>query len=160
MAADGVKLFLSCVSDEFGAEREALRHELTGLTVDVAIQEDFVSLGVDTLSKLDAYVQTCDVVVHLVGDMPGAGPRAPSVAGLLERHPDLPTKLPPLAPLIDAGDLISYTQWEAWLAIYHGKLLLIATPEADPRYGSQEGRPNAERRAISSACGKWAAILN
>jgi hypothetical protein len=30
MAGDCVKLFLSCVSDEFGAEREELRHELTG----------------------------------------------------------------------------------------------------------------------------------
>ena len=130
MAGESVKLFLSCVSDEFGAEREALRHELTGLTVDVAIQEDFVSLGVDTLAKLDAYIQTCDAVVHLVGDMTGAAPPALSVAGLLERHPDLPTKLPPVAPLIDAGEKILYTQWEAWLAIYHGKPLLIATPEA------------------------------
>jgi hypothetical protein len=72
--AENVKLFLSCVSDEFGAEREALRHELTGLTVDVAIQEDFVALGGDTLAKLDAYIRQCDVVVHLAGEMTGAPP--------------------------------------------------------------------------------------
>ena len=49
-----VKLFLSCVSDEFGPWREELRRELTSLKLDVAIQEDFGALGVDTLSKLDA----------------------------------------------------------------------------------------------------------
>jgi hypothetical protein len=53
-----VKLFLSCVSNEFGAWREALRHELTSLNLEVAIQEDFGPLGVDTLSKLDAYIRT------------------------------------------------------------------------------------------------------
>jgi hypothetical protein len=45
MAGQGVKLFLSCVSDEFGAEREALRRALTRPNVDVKIQEDFKALG-------------------------------------------------------------------------------------------------------------------
>ena len=150
MANPSVKPFLSCVSDEFGAERDALRHELTGLTVDVAIQEDFVSLGVDTLTKLDAYTQTCDAVVHLVGDMTGAEPPALSVAGLLERHPDLPTKLAPFAPVVDAGGKIPYTQWEAWLAIYYGKPLLIAAPEAEASRGPKFA-PTDETRAAQAA---------
>ncbi len=90
MGGENVKLFLSCVSDEFGAEREALRHELTGLTVDVAIQEDFVALGVSTLAKVDAYIQQCDVVVHLAGDMAGAAPRPASVDGFLKSKGDPP----------------------------------------------------------------------
>ncbi len=69
-----VKLFLSCVSDEFGDWRESLRHELTSLMLDVAIQEDFGALGVDTLSKLDAYIRNCDAVIHLAGAKAGAAP--------------------------------------------------------------------------------------
>ena len=53
MANPNVKLFLSCVSDEFGVDREALRHHLTGLTIEVKVQEDFIALGFDTLSKLE-----------------------------------------------------------------------------------------------------------
>ena len=45
-----VKLFLSCVSDEFGAYRESLRHALTRPNVEIKIQEDFKSLGGDTLA--------------------------------------------------------------------------------------------------------------
>lgn len=70
-----VKLFLSCVSDELGAYREALRHELTSLNLDVAIQEDFGALGVDTLSKLDDYIRNCDAVIHLAGAKAGAAPK-------------------------------------------------------------------------------------
>jgi hypothetical protein len=66
-----VKLFLSCASDEFGDWREALDHELTSL-LDVAIQEDFGALGVDTMSKLDAYIRNCDAVIHLAGSKAGA----------------------------------------------------------------------------------------
>ena len=36
------------------------------------------------------------------------------------------------------GSGVSYTQWEAWLALYHGKLLVIAkaadSAERGPRY--------------------------
>jgi hypothetical protein len=36
-----VKPFLSCVSDEFGDYRDALRRELTRPNVEIKIQEDF-----------------------------------------------------------------------------------------------------------------------
>ena len=50
----------------------------------------------------------------------------------------LPSVLPVLKPSLDFGDPpLSYTQWEAYLAVYHGKVLLIAAaaPEA-PRDGN------------------------
>ena len=53
MADQGVTLFLSCMSDEFGVYRDALRHALTRPNVDVKIQEDFKALGSDTLSMLE-----------------------------------------------------------------------------------------------------------
>ena len=48
-----VQLFLSCVSDEFGAYRDALRSALTRPNVEVKIQEDFKAPGCDTPMKLE-----------------------------------------------------------------------------------------------------------
>ena len=136
MADGSVKLFLSCVSDEFGADRDALRRALTLPNVEAKIQEDFKSLGSDTLSKLETYIAGCDFVVHLVGQAAGASPPELAVAGLRERHPDIGTRLPPLAEALARGVAFSYTQWEAWLALAHRKGLLIAIPaHLDPRAG-------------------------
>ncbi len=46
----------------------------------------------------------------------------------MSRHPDIKTKLPPLGAAIEGGAAISYTQWEAWLALYFAKDLVIAAP--------------------------------
>jgi hypothetical protein len=130
MGKPNLKLFLSCVSDEFGIQREALRHELTSLTVEVKVQEDFISLGLDTLMKLDAYVRQCDIVVHIVGGMAGSSPPPPCVTGLIGLRQDLTAQINILGPLIDSGEKIPYTQWEAWLAVYYKRPLIIAVPEA------------------------------
>ena len=150
MGGHNVKLFLSCVSDEFGAEREALRHELTGLTVDVAIQEDFVALGRDTLAKLDDYIRQCDVVVHLAGEMTGA--IAPSVAvdAFLTRQPKLAADLAGVGVARETAAGLAYTQWEAWLAVAYGKPLLIAAPEAAAPRGPKFA-PTAESRAAQAS---------
>jgi hypothetical protein len=112
MADQGVKLFLSCVSDEFGAYRDELRRKLTRPNVDLKIQEDFRALGGDTLSMLEEYIEHCDAVVHFAGDITGSAPKGFSVAELLARRPDVKTRLPPLGTALDAGARVSYTQWE------------------------------------------------
>jgi hypothetical protein len=53
-----VNLFLSCVSDEFGDDRDALRRALTRPNVEIKIQEDFQNLGGDTLAMLEAYIES------------------------------------------------------------------------------------------------------
>ncbi len=131
---ESVRVFLSAVSDEFGDYRDQLRSKLTRHNVEVKIQEDFKDLGGTTLEKLDAYIKRCDAVVHLAGDMTGATANEPSVKAIRERYSDLPEKLPALASALDNGSGISYTQWEAWLALYHKKKLLIAKAgDAAPR---------------------------
>jgi hypothetical protein len=111
---------------------------LTRHNVEVKIQEDFKDLAGETLDKLDLYIARCDAVVHLVGDMTGAYPSDRGLSALLAKYPDLPAKLPPLSAALNDGVSVSYTQWEAWLALYHGKLLLIAkaaeTAEREPGY--------------------------
>jgi hypothetical protein len=84
-----VKLFLSCVSDEFGAYREKLRDRLKRLHVEIEIQETFKARGGDTLALLEEYIEGCDAVVHFVGDMAGSAPPATSVDDLLKRRPEL-----------------------------------------------------------------------
>ena len=86
MVGPSVRLFISCVSGEFGVYRDALRHELTRPNVEVKIQEDFKALGGDTLKMLAEYVEQCEAVVHFVGDMSGSRPAASSVGDLLKRH--------------------------------------------------------------------------
>ena len=112
-----VKLFLSCVSDEFGAYRETLRHALTRPNVEIKIQEDFKALGGDTLAMLEAYIEHLRGVVHFVGEMAGSAPTATSVDDLLRRRPELATRLADKGMGREALGELTYTQWEAWLAI-------------------------------------------
>ncbi len=133
-----IQIFLSTVSAEFRSYRDALRRYLTRPNVSVAVQEDFVATGTETLDMLDDYIRQCNAVIHLVGDMTGALAQAPSLNLIRGRYADLGEKLPPLAPFLQPdAPALSYTQWEAWLALYHGRPLIIAAPE--------EGAPRSER---------------
>src|SRR6516225_10228506 len=130
-----VRLFLSCVSGEFGAYRDALRRALTRPNVEVKIQEELKALGGDTLKMLAEYVEHCEAVVHFVGDMVGATPVASSVDDLLKRHRELETRLAEKGLGRDALKILTYTQWEAWLAIGFDKDLLIVEPAEDAPRG-------------------------
>jgi Domain of unknown function (DUF4062) len=141
-----VKIFLSTVSDEFRTYRDALRTDLTRHNVEVKVQEDFKDLGGDTLDKLDTYIAHCDAVVHLIGDMTGSAPGELALRALRKKYPDLTDKLPPLCEALQRDISVSYTQWEAWLALYHDKRLFIAEAgdraERGPKYA-----PTADSRA-------------
>ncbi len=136
-------LFLSAVSAEFASYREALRRDLTRPHVSVAVQEDFVASGSETLDKLDDYLRACDGVIHLVGDMTGALAQPDSVAVIRQRYPDLLQRLPVLAPfLAEGGPGLSYAQWEAWLALYHRRRVVICAP--------QDGAPRDARYVLDA----------
>jgi hypothetical protein len=133
-----IQLFLSSVSAEFKGYREVLRHNLNLPDVTIQIQEDFIAGGIPTLDKLDLYIRECDAVIHLVGDGLGSLGKPRSLAYLNEHYPDLGSRLPPLGGFLAAdGPSLSYTQWEAWLALLHGRKLLICvpTPEATREEG-------------------------
>lgn len=145
MADPGVKLFISCVSGEFGVYREPLRKALALPDIDVKIQEEFKPQGNDTLSMLVDYIEPCAAVVHFVGDMSGAAPPDFCVQELLERYPNLKARLPPLAEAIERQEPISYTQWEAWLALFLRKTILIVIPSEKAARGPKF-EPKAEMR--------------
>jgi tetratricopeptide (TPR) repeat protein len=142
-----VRIFLSTVSDEFRDYRDQLRHDLTRHNVEVKVQEDFKDLGSVTLDKLDVYIAACDAVVHLVGDMTGALAKAESTRAIVGKYDDLMNRLPPLRQPLENRLDISYTQWEAWLALYHDKLLLIAKADDTAPRGPQFAPTDASRAA-------------
>jgi hypothetical protein len=149
-----VRIFLSAVSNEFRAYRDQLRSDLTRHNVEVKVQEDFKDLGGDTLDKLDVYIGHCDAVVHLAGSMTGAGPGERELRALLAKYPGLDNKLPPLGEVLKSDITVSYTQWEAWLALYHGKRLFIAkaaeSAARDPSYAPTDVSRAAQ--AMHLAC--------
>jgi hypothetical protein len=143
-----IVVFLSTVSDEFRTYRDHLVHDLTRQDVAVKVQEDFKDLGGDTLDKLDACIAHCDAVVHLVGEMCGTVADERQQKGLLAKHSDLQSKLPPLGEALKHGLCLPYTQWEAWLALYHAKPLMIAKAAAgaqrEPNYAPTDASHAAQ----------------
>jgi tetratricopeptide (TPR) repeat protein len=142
-----ISVFLSTVSDEFRAYRDQLVHDLTRHDVAVKVQEDFKDLGGSMLDKLDTYIAHCDAVVHLVGDMCGSSADETQQRALAAKHSDLQTKLPPLGEALGNGLCLPYTQWEAWLALYHGRSLLIARAKATAPRGPKYAPDEASRAA-------------
>jgi len=140
-----VQLFLSTVSAEFLSYRDRLRHLLTRPNVEVKVQEDFIVTGNETLEMLDTYIQGCDGVIHLVGDMTGAMAKPQSLAAIASRYPELASRLP-LGEFLQAdGPSLSYTQWEALLALHHGKPLFIATPTSEAPRDRGHVRENSQQ---------------
>ncbi len=145
-----VKLFLSCVSDEFGEYRDALRGALTQLNVEIKIQEEFQNRGGDTLAMLEDYIESCDVVVHFVGEMAGSAPVSSSVGDLLRRRPELAARLAEKGMDREALGRLTYTQWEAWLAIGSNedgarKNLVIVAPAYGVKRGAKFAPTDASR---------------
>lgn len=145
MPSPSVKLFLSCVSGEFGDYRDVLRRALTRPNVEVKIQEDFRALGGDTLKMLGEYIEQCEAVIHFVGGMAGSTPAAVSVDDLLKRRPYLEGGLARRGLGRDALNALTYTQWEAWLAIALAKDLLIVEPLAGVARGPKFAPTDASR---------------
>jgi hypothetical protein len=161
MSAPGLKLFLSTVTSEFRSYRDILRADLKGPLLEVKVQEDFIHLGGDTLSLLDDYIAVCDGVIHLIGAATGAAPAPASVQKLLHRYSDFAVRVPMVAHLLANPDF-SYTQWEAYLALYHGKKLFIyqPSPEApkDPEFVLDPKQKESQQKHLErlQSVDRWA----
>jgi uncharacterized protein DUF4062 len=91
-----MKIFLSAVSGQFEACRDALRSDLRAVGAEVVVQEDFQQYGGSLLEKLERYIDSCDRLIALVGDAYGCEPEETA------RPAGQPRR--------------SYTQWEYWFA--------------------------------------------
>ncbi|MFO1459656.1 MAG: hypothetical protein U1G08_09600 [Verrucomicrobiota bacterium] len=133
---DGI--FISCVSDEFEKDgapfpglRGQLRRYLARTRSNVRVQEDFPQTAVDTVQKLADEIRPRAVVIHLVGEKPGATAAAFAVAEYLKAEPDFLKNHPALRAALGDFSGISYAQWEAFIALHHNiPLLVYATDKA------------------------------
>ncbi len=92
-----MKIFLSSVSAQFKACRDALASDLRAIGCEVKVQEDFQQGSGSLIAQLENYVAQCDRVIALVGDAYGADSASDAI----------PPGKPPR----------SYTQWEYFFAI-------------------------------------------
>ena len=99
---------------------------------------------------LEEYVEQCEAVVHFVGAMTGSIPAATSVDDLLARRPGLEAKLAAKGLGHEALKSLTYTQWEAWLAIGLGKDLVIV----EPAEGADSRREFGADRRVARLAGR------
>ena len=93
-------LFISCVSNEFANYRDAIRRHFTRPNLDTKIQEDFIDNGGATLEKLDEYIQHCDAVVHICGNMTGSMANEISLQYINDKYKDFGNRFPVLQPVL------------------------------------------------------------
>lgn len=135
--SDGV--FISCVSDEFEKDgapfpglRTQLDHYLRRANCRMVVQEVFPQTSVDTVEKLDKLIRGRAAVLHLIGAMPGAVANEKAVAAFLKAVPDFLHHQPELRDTLGDFSGITYTQWEAYIALHHEVPLFIYTTDAGP----------------------------
>jgi tetratricopeptide (TPR) repeat protein len=152
-------IFLSAVSSEFHktdpdrpqsfrSYRDTLADAFrrAGLQFQIIVQEELAQGFDDLLHTLEQEVARSALVIHLVGDLAGAGPGAASVRRLQERHPQHLSHEPELRQAL--GDLsgLSFTQWEIYLAFEHRcrRLVFLAETGA-PRSPAFKEDPEQKR---------------
>jgi tetratricopeptide (TPR) repeat protein len=69
-----MKIFLSAVSSQFKACRDALRSDLSAVGAKVVVQEDLQQHGGSLMEKLERSIASCDRLIALVGDAYGCEP--------------------------------------------------------------------------------------
>ena len=137
MGGQNVKLFLSCVSDEFGAERKALRHELRPdrRRRDPGGFHCARRRHAREARRLYPPVRRRRAFRRRHTRCP---PRPAVLNAFLAHAPALAAQLAAAGFTPNALARLTYTQWEAWLAIHYRKPLIIAKPTEVPMTG---GRP-------------------
>ncbi|EAR21585.1 tetratricopeptide repeat protein [Nitrococcus mobilis] len=124
------RIFLSAVTGEFGSHRRMLKADLSLPRVKVQEQTDLVQGEGKLLQTLDTYIRDhCDALLHLVGRQGGQTLKPDELRWLLDSYDDFPARFPFLAPALHASPpALTYTQLEAWLALYHGKRCHLYRP--------------------------------
>ncbi|HYH69355.1 MAG TPA: hypothetical protein VD866_31970 [Urbifossiella sp.] len=152
--SDRTRIFLSCVSPEFenpGGKFEGLRTRLAQALrradCEVLVQEDFPQTRDDIVLKTAKDIGSCAIVIHLVGALPGSVANAKARAEYLAAEPNLLPAHPDLRAALGECADVTYTQWEAFQALHHDKLLLVyATAAGDAAQAAHLGRLRLGRR--------------
>jgi hypothetical protein len=161
----GNRVFVSCVSAEFENPtgpfphlRTDLRHYLSRAGCHMIVQEDFPQTADDTVEKLATLVGGCAAVLHLVGEVIGAIASTKAVDTFLARTPNFLEAHPELKSALGDFQGITYTQWEAYLALHYDVPLFVYSTETGDQTQATHlkrlrlaRRYAGERRIASSA---------
>lgn len=124
------QIFLSAVTAEFGQQRRLVKGDLSLPRVKVQEQGDLTQGGGKLLQTLDDYIRDdCHAVVHLVGSQAGEPLKADEIRWLMATYSDFAQRFSFLGDqLADDPPTLTYTQMEAWLALYHNKRCHLYRP--------------------------------
>jgi tetratricopeptide (TPR) repeat protein len=103
----GYSVFISAVTREFGAARDALANALQARAIDVKVQRSFDLGDGTTLGKLHDYIKGCDCVIALIGAYSGMFPPDGAVTDEFR------------AMLPEGMTRASLTQWEVVFARHY-----------------------------------------
>ena len=110
-----------------------LRADLTGpdMPWKVSEQADFAVGGGTLLEKLDRYIGECSAVIHLIGEATGALAKPLEVDAFLHARPAFLSRHGAMRAGLGDCRGLSYTQWEACMALDHGVPLYLFVPSGD-----------------------------
>ena len=135
-------VFLSAVTDEFGGYRQRLADRLRSARINVVYQEEFKYTQTDVIRSLYDKIECCDVVIHFVGEGAGSPANANAIADFTENRKEDASRL--FGHWKDRHDRnffesLTYTQWEAVIAIFLKKNFLPLRPSTPIKDGHPEG---------------------
>lgn len=142
--------FISAVSDEFASERSEILANFHDRDWELRVQENFFAPGKPILCEISDYIQAADGVIQLIGSQAGNAVVPADIDAVLAKHPDLLTKLAVDRPYLER---LSYTQFEAYLAIFHDRSLWLAphSPQHPTRVESTSDTMRGIGQVLSQA---------
>jgi len=145
-------VFLSVVNSEFEEARKLRTFGLERAGYKVIAQPTFPHTTTDTVQKLSDLIESSDCVVHLVGSQLGSFPNRRCREEFLvskEHSMSFLEAEPALRASVADCYGITYTQWEAFLAIHHKKPLLVYT-NIDPKDHAHPQREHLDRLKLAN----------
>lgn len=144
-ALDSHRIFLSAVTAEFGSYRTQLAERFERVSVKAVSQGEFEYDDTDLIEKLYRLIRPCHVVIHFVGAAAGAVANPRAVEDFL-RH--CQQRGDDFLGFWKSGygvhrsffDQLTYTQWEAVIAVFLKKSFIPLQPMGNTKDGHPPGK--------------------
>lgn len=140
------RIFLSAVTAEYARYRAELAMRFRAVSVDPVFQEEFEYADCDLIEKLYQLIKPCNVVIHFYGAGAGSIANPKAVEDFLQkcesRGEDFLGFWKTNYALDRAFfDQLSYTQWEAVIAVFLAKKFMALKPTAPVTDGHPVDKP-------------------
>lgn len=155
-AIDAHRIFLSTVTAELARYRTVLADRFKQVSVQAVYQEEFEYADVDLIEKLYTLITPCDVVIHFVGAGAGAKANPAAVQDFLQHCEQRGDNFLGFWKANygldrDFFDQLTYTQWEAVIAVFMKKHFMSLQPSGPVTDGHPIGQPPFTPTAVDAA---------